>query len=269
MRRLARLRSEILAEPDRLILVETVDDILRAKAQGKLAVGLHFEGSRLLERDLNLIEIYYKLGIRFCHPVFNLSNSFGGGCAERTDGGLTRFGFRAVEEMQRHGMILDGAHVGYRTTMDIMEMSAAPFIFSHNGVDAVFSHFRNVRDDQIRACARTGGVIGISGANNYLGEDPTNETLFRHVDHIVQLAGPEHVGIGLDLVQDSAALNAFVKSRPDEWFGVWKPWCFAGPDRSPRSLSACWIEAIPSRPSGGCWVRTSCGYAGRPGRPEL
>src|SRR5262245_12792060 len=77
MRRLARLRSEVLGQPDRFILVETVDDILRAKAQGKLGVGLHFEGSRLLERDLNLIEIYYKLGIRFCHPVFNLSNSFG------------------------------------------------------------------------------------------------------------------------------------------------------------------------------------------------
>ena len=167
MRRIARCRQHILSEPDKYVLVNTVDDIRRAKSEGKLAVGLHLEGFRCLERDLNLIEIYYKLGVRFCHPVFNLVNSIGGGAADRIDIGLTSFGVQVIKEMNRVGMLVDGAHAGYRTTMDMMEVSEAPVIFSHLGCDAVRKHFRNARDDQIKACAAKGGVVGITGGGFY------------------------------------------------------------------------------------------------------
>lgn len=236
MRRIAGCRRDILSDPEHLVLVNTVDDILRAKAEGKLAVGLHLEGFRCLERDLNMIEVYYRLGIRFCHPVFNLVNSIGGGGADRIDIGLTRFGVKVVEEMNRVGMLVDGAHAGYRTTMDMMEFSRAPIVFSHLGCRAIHPHFRNVRDDQIAACARQGGVIGITSAGFYLGGTDT-ETYFRHVDHVAQLVGPGHVGIGLDYLDAPGLdfLRAFIAARPDEWpgrdEGAWEPMACVHPEQ--------------------------------------
>lgn len=196
MRRIGRLRAHLRSDP-RFRLAESVDDILQARAQGTLAVGMHLEGFRCLERDLNLIEIYYTLGVRFCHPIFNLVNSIGGGCADRIDIGLTNFGIKVIREMNRVGILVDGAHAGYRTTLDMMEHSQAPVIFSHLGCHAVREHFRNVRDDQIRRCAERGGVVGITSAGFYLGGLDA-ATYFRHVDHVAQLVGAEHVGIGMD-----------------------------------------------------------------------
>lgn len=98
------------------------------------------------------------------HPIFNLVNSIGGGSADRIDIGLTRFGIKVVHEMNRVGMLVDAAHAGYRTTLEMMEVSRAPVIFSHLGRYSVREHFRNVRDNQIQACAAGGSVIGITSA---------------------------------------------------------------------------------------------------------
>jgi len=264
VRRIARCRNDILSRSDCYVLVETVDDIHRARAAGKLGVGLHLEGSRLLERDLNMVEVYYQLGVRFCHPVFNQQQEFGGGSGDPVDGGLTRWGRRVVQEMNRVGMLLDGAHVGYRTTMDIMEMTTLPFIFSHNGLCGVYDHFRNVEDDQLRACAKTGGVVGVSGANNYLGDEPTNETLFRHIDYVVQRVGPDHVGIGFDYVDATELLNAFVKSRPDEWPGSWRPWKFATPEQVPSLvdflLNRGYSDSTIKKLLGENWLRVAAAW---------
>jgi membrane dipeptidase len=231
MHRIARCRADILAHP-RAVLVESVDDVLRAKREQKLGVGLHLEGFRCLERDLAMIEVYYRLGVRFVHPIFNLINEIGGGCADRYDIGLTQFGVRVVKEMNRVGMIVDGAHAGYRATLDMIEVSDSPVIFSHLACHSIRKHIRNVRDDQIKACAAKGGVIGITCAGFYLG-DPTAETYFRHLDHVAQLVGPRNVGIGLDYLDDPAPLQAFIDARPEEWpgkaEGAWEPMAFMPP----------------------------------------
>lgn len=232
MRRIARCRADIKADP-KAVMVETVDDVLRAKREGKLAVGIHLEGFRPLERDLAMVEMYYQLGVRFVHPVFNLVNEIGGGCADRYDIGLTKFGIKVVQEMNRVGMLVDGAHAGYRTTLDMMEFSADPVIFSHLACYSVYPHMRNVRDDQIKRCAERGGVIGITSAGFYLGE-LSPERYFRHLDHVVQMVGPSHVGIGLDYLANVAPLIAFIEARPDEWpgkaEGAWEPMAFLGPE---------------------------------------
>jgi membrane dipeptidase len=235
MRRIARARKDILSD-ERYILVEDVADILTAQAEGKLAVGFHLEGFRCLERDLNMIEAYYQLGVRFCHPIFNLTNSIGGGSADGIDVGLTGFGVKVVKEMNRVGMLVDGSHAGYRATMDMIEISEAPVMFSHMGCDSVHRHFRNIKDDQIRACAASGGVVGITSAGFYLG-DTSTETYFRHVDHVAQLVGPQHVGIGLDHLGQPcvASLKQFINERPDEWpgkeQGAWEPMAFFEPEQ--------------------------------------
>lgn len=237
-KRLAAARSQILAEPDKYILVESCADILTAKSQGKLAIGLHFEGTRAFERRMDMIEVFYKLGIRQTNLAFNKTNSVGGGCIEPVDPGLTRFGLKFVEELRRVGMLIDLSHTGRRTGLQVMESAAIPVIFSHSNPVAIHDHYRNLTDEQIRACAATGGVVGISGSSGYLGDPAaSNETIFRCIDYVSQLVGPDHVGLGLDYCDSPELLMQFIAERPEEWMptGARKlePLRFAPPEQVP------------------------------------
>ena len=205
-------------------LVDSVVDIERARREGLLAILLHFEGTRCFERNLDLVDAFYRLGVRHTLLAFNQSNSVGGGCAEAGDGGLTRFGRRLVVELERTGMLIDLSHTGRRTSLDALEQATKPAVFSHSNADAVWPHFRNVTDDQIRACAATGGLIGLSGSSIYLGDDAVrSETMFRHLDHVVQLVGPEHACLGLDIVFETEPLNRYMRARPEEWPDAARP----------------------------------------------
>lgn len=218
IQRIAAVRRQILHDPRRYVLVERLSDITEAKRSGQLALTLHFEGTRCFERNLDLVEAYFRLGVRHALLAFNLANSVGGGCAEAHDGGLTSFGRRLVTEMERVGMLVDLSHTGYRTGMDVMEMANRPVIFSHSNSAALHAHFRNLTDEQARACAATGGVIGISASTQYLGgTEASAEAIVRHLDYYAQLIGPQHVALGLDLVFNAAAVDAYMRARPDEW----------------------------------------------------
>lgn len=218
LQRTAAARRAILADEDSFHLVQTLDDVFEAKRKKKLGVILHFEGIRCFERDLALIEAFYQLGIRQALLVFNVNNSAGGGCVDLADSGLTRYGRQVVVEMQKVGMLVDLSHAGYRTSMDAMALAEQPCVFSHSDAYALHAHVRNVRDDQIRACASTGGLVGISGSNEYLGDELcSTESMFRHIDYIAQLVGAQHVGLGLDLIADADVVTHFAKSLPDEW----------------------------------------------------
>ena len=203
---LARHRAYFLTHSDRYVLVDTPDDIVRAKRADKLAIGFHFQGTEPVQRDLNLVELYHRLGIRQMLIAYNQKNSAGDGCHEAEDGGLSRFGEALVAEMNRVGIVVDVSHTGYNTSMDTIAASRTPVIFSHSNPRALFDHERNIRDEQIRACAEKGGVVGLNGCGAFLGNnDVSTDVLLRHLDYHVQLVGADHVGIGLDYVyhQDS------------------------------------------------------------------
>lgn len=196
---LAKERGWLSEHEDKFTLVETVDDVLAAKDAGKLAVGFHFQGTNPIGADLSMVESAYKLGVRHMLISYNLRNRAGDGCLERTDGGLSNFGIQLVAEMNRVGMIVDGTHTGYRTTMDMMEVSKDPVVFSHSNACALWDHPRNIRDDQIKACAATGGVIGVVGCGTFVGNNETStDALVGHIDYIAELVGAEHVGLGID-----------------------------------------------------------------------
>jgi membrane dipeptidase len=226
MHALARTRSFFLAQPERFILVDTADDVLRAKQEGKLAVSLHLQGSNPLEADLAMVETYYQLGVRHIILANNMKNTIGDGGMERTDSGLSRLGVALVEEMNRVGMIVDGTHSGYRTTMDMFEVSKDPVIFSHSNPKALWDVPICIADDQIKACAKKGGVIGILGIGIYLGDnDASSEMFFKHIDYVAKLVGPEHVGIGTNWVHPkernsfppSAVHNPMEQHREDHF----------------------------------------------------
>jgi membrane dipeptidase len=239
MQRVAAARTEVLSRPHELVLVESVGDVTQARAEGKLAVGFHFEGTRCFERNLETIEAFYRLGVRLSLLAFNQGNSVGGGCAENADGGLTNFGRLLVAEMERVGMLLDLSHTGRRTAMDALEMATKPAVFTHSNADAVASHFRNLEDEQARAAAATGGLVGVSSSNEYLGVEKSNiEAIFRHLDYYVELLGPDHVGLGFDVVFDAVALSDWIRTRPDEWPGKddpgWPGFSYGLPEDAPR-----------------------------------
>ena len=198
VRIIAAFRSWFEQRPDQFVLVDRADDILAAKAAGRLAIAFDIEGMRALDDDAAMVALYYKLGVRQMLFAYNLNNSAGGGCHDG-DAGLTPFGRAVIAEMNRVGMLVDCSHCSARTSLEAMEASGAPVIFSHSNARALHPHGRNITDEQIRACARTGGVVGINGIGLFLGDrEASTAAMARHVAHIAEVAGAAHVGIGLD-----------------------------------------------------------------------
>jgi membrane dipeptidase len=207
LRMIAALRHWLVARPEEYLLLLEADDVERARSTGRLAVGFDIEGANAVGDQLSLIQLYYDLGVRWMLMAYNTSNRAGGGCQDQ-DGGLTNFGRAMVAEMERVGMLLCLSHTGHRTVREVIAMATQPLIFSHSNCAALHPHPRNIPDELIRACAATGGVVGINGVGIFLGKnDISSETYARHVDHVVQLVGPAHVSIALDYVFDMRELE--------------------------------------------------------------
>jgi membrane dipeptidase len=169
IRAIAHFRRWIMLHPLKFMLAETPADIARAKHDGKLAIAFDLEGTDALDGNIEMIAFYYRLGVRQMLFAYNRTNRFAGGCHD-DDIGLTSLGREALAEMNRIGMVVDCSHTSHRSTMEMMERSTAPVVFSHSNPRSLCDHGRNIRDDQIRACAGTGGVIGINGVGAFLGE---------------------------------------------------------------------------------------------------
>ncbi|MCI0550071.1 MAG: dipeptidase [Anaerolineae bacterium] len=213
MQVLARFRSYITSHSESYILALTVKDILEAKEAGKLAIAFDLEGSEPLLGNLNMISFYYDLGVRQMLLAYNKDNRASGGCME-SNIGLTDFGRDVIREMNRVGMVVDVSHMGYRATMEAFEVSTAPVIFSHSNPNGLREHARNISDEQIKACAKTGGVVGINGIGDFLG-GTSSELIVENIEYVMNLVGSEHVGIGLDYVVDKQELIDYIKGHPD------------------------------------------------------
>jgi membrane dipeptidase len=215
MRVLSSWRRQVLRKSESFALATSVDDILAAQQEGRLAVGFDLEDTNPLGGEIGMIGAYYDLGVRSMVLTYNSENQAGFGCHAPEDTGLKSFGRAVVDEMNQVGMMVDVSHCGYRTSMQAIEHSASPVIFSHSSMRAVWDHERNIRDDQARACAATGGVIGIVGFNIFLGDnDSSVQAMARHIDYAVELVGPAHVGIGTDYVFDSDDANREFAENP-------------------------------------------------------
>ena len=190
--------------------VTRVGDIHAAKREGCVGIVLGFQNSSPLEGDLDLLEIFYRLGVRVIQITYNDLNFVGAGCYEREDVGLSHFGVEVVREMNRLGMIVDLSHVGYRTTMEAIEVSEKPVWFSHANPMALKKHVRNKTDEQVRALVAKGGVVGANAFPPFLAReyDATLEDFLEVIDYWVKVAGIDHVALGLD----------FTENQTNEWF---------------------------------------------------
>jgi membrane dipeptidase len=205
----------------RFDLVSSASDIDEALAAGRRALAFDLEDSGPLAGDLDNVRHFYARGVRSLLPSYNHANAAGCGCLDATDTGLTAHGRDLVREMNAVGMFVDGSHCSVRTGLDIAEVTEVPMIYSHSNFASVWSHPRNITDDQARACASTGGVIGINGVGIFLGvyrQDQRRERVEAMADHVeygVDLVGIGHIGVGSDYSFDHAEFNAALAAHPE------------------------------------------------------
>ena len=201
-------------------VVGSASEARAARAAGRMAVAFDLEGMNALDGSLDLLHLVHSLGVRQILFAYNRNNAAGGGCHDE-DTGLTNFGRAAVREMNALGILVDCSHCGYRTTMEAMELSRAPVVFSHSNPRSLRDHERNIRDEQALACAATGGVVGVNGIGLFLGEDDIRtSTIADHVEYLLDLVGPDHVGIGLDYFFEAdvdASFQDALAGNEDYW----------------------------------------------------
>jgi membrane dipeptidase len=201
---------------DRFVLAHEPADVDEARRSGRLAVVFDLEGTEPLDGDPAGLAELHRLGVRTMLIAYNLGNRAGGGCHDDPEAGLTRYGRLLLAEMNRLGIVADATHCSRRTVFDLCAHSSRPVVLSHSVPYGFHPHGRNPRDDEIRACADTGGVIGINGVGIFLGDPQARwESLVRAIDYAVGLVGPAHVGLGLDYVFDRDELSAYIDENPD------------------------------------------------------
>ncbi len=166
-------------------------------------------------------------GVRTLLPTYHHANRAGHGCLDTVDGGLTAWGQQIVAEMNTVGMVVDGSHCSARTGLDLCDVSTGPVIYSHSSMAAIWDHPRNITDKQARACAATGGVVGITGVGIFLGPNaPTLEAMTQHLECAVELVGVEHVGVSTDYSFDHTEFTDEIAANPqlfDDSYTRWGP----------------------------------------------
>lgn len=214
VRYISQHRTKIRQQSDDYLMVENVEDIETAKKANKLALGLWLQGTNPLGNDISMIETYYKLGIRYALLVYNTRNAIGDGVIEKSDAGLSQFGHQVIKEMNRVGMLIDLSHAGLKTSLEAIEASKDPVIFSHSNADSVVSHVRNLKNEQIKAVAEKNGVIGMNSVALFLnGNRSTGERICEHIDYVADLLGTiNHIALGLDMVYFYDILDSFYQN---------------------------------------------------------
>lgn len=249
VRSINRAEREIDTHPDVFARIRTVADIAAAKKSGRTGLIYGFQDGVAFETDLSRLDDLHRLGLRVVQPTYNRRNLLGDGCLEPANAGLSRAGVEAIERMNALGILVDLSHCGRQTAADAIRTSKKPVAFTHTGCAALADHPRNRADEELRAISNKGGVSGIYFMP-YLsgGKQPTAADVVRHLEHMIKVAGEDHVSIGTDgqvspAVLDDAYKNAFATSiRERRASGIGAPqenedgYLFAADLNTPRRL---------------------------------
>jgi membrane dipeptidase len=214
MSAIAWCEREIAAHPDVFLLVRTAADLQRAKRTRRLGVIYGFQDTYLLGTTLERVSMFANFGLRISQLTYNRRNLAGDGCLEPENAGLSRFGHALVEAFNQHKILLDGSHGGAQTILDGIAASSAPTAITHTGCRALVDVPRNVTDDVLRALADKGGVAGIYFMPFLRAHgQATSADLILHIEHAINVAGEDHVGLGSDGQISSQATDAAALER--------------------------------------------------------
>jgi membrane dipeptidase len=211
-------RNILNANPDRLVLVRAAADIVKAKREKKFGWLWGTQDSSMVSPDLDRIAQLKKDGVMTVQLTYNNGNLAGDGSLEPRDGGLTKLGKETIERIEAEKLLLDLAHGGARTMAEAAAFAKRPLVISHTGARALTDHPRNTADETIKAVADKGGVVGVYFMPFLtLDSHPKGEDLLRHVEHIANVAGEDHVGIGTDNGVLPTTLDEETKRKLKEW----------------------------------------------------
>lgn len=196
------MRLSDIAHQDYVQIAYGLDDIRSAHENDRLALVLSLEAATPIENEVDRIDLLYGMGVRQMGIAYSEANALGSGLKEAGDGGLTAFGRRAVERMNKLGIAIDVSHSGDKTCMDTFDVSSKPVLITHAGARSVWPTPRMKPDEVIRACAETGGVIGLEAAPHTTLSDAhpehSIESVMDHFTYCVDLVGIDHVAFGPD-----------------------------------------------------------------------
>jgi membrane dipeptidase len=214
---LEALHSECEESPDDVRILRTRDDLDAVLAGDAIGFILHWEGVSPAE-SVSVLRLAWRLGLRSAGLTWYSTGQAADGSGSPRGAGLTAYGRELVAEMNRLGIVVDVSHLSDRGVEDVCELSTLPPIASHSNARAVFDHPRNLTDEHMRLIAERGGVVGACGYPVMLtaGERPGIAHIVRHIEHMCETIGPEHVGVGCDFTQgiaqlwcDSAHMHAY------------------------------------------------------------
>lgn len=213
------LKQNILnANPDRLILVRTAADILKAKREKKFAVVIGTQDTAMVGPELDRLAQLKKDGVMTVQLTYNNRNLAGDGALEPANAGLSKLGRATIERIEAEKLLLDLSHGGAKTMAEAAAFAKRPLVISHTASRALTDHPRNTADETIRAVADKGGVVGVYFMPFLtLDSRPKGEDLLRHVEHVANVAGEDHIGIGTDNGVLPTTLDEETKRKLKEW----------------------------------------------------
>ena len=206
------------ANPDRLLLIRSAADILKAKREKRFGVVVGTQDSCMIGTELDRVAELIKDGVLSVQLTYNNGNLSGDGALEPRDGGLTKLGKATIARIEAEKLLLDLSHGGARTMAEAAQFAKRPLVISHTGARALTDHPRNTADATIRAVADKGGVVGVYFMP-FLSADmqPSGEALIAHIEHVARIAGEDHVGIGTDNGVLPIVLDEKSKKAMDDW----------------------------------------------------
>ena len=215
---IAAKKNILNANPDRLLLVRTAADILKAKREKKFAVLLGTQDTSMVGPELDRLAQLKKDGVMTVQLTYNNRNLAGDGALEPANAGLSKLGRATIERIEAEKLLLDLSHGGARTMAEAAAQAKRPLVISHTGAKALTDHPRNTDDATIKAVADKGGVVGVYFMPFLtLDSHPKAADVIAHVEHVARIAGEDHVGIGTDNGVLPTTLDEETKRKLKEW----------------------------------------------------
>ncbi|MFL6775809.1 MAG: dipeptidase [Sphingomicrobium sp.] len=215
---IASKQSLFAANPDRLIHIRSAADIPRAKRERLFGVILGTQDSAMVGPELDRLAQMKKDGVLTIQLTYNNRNLAGDGALEPANAGLSKLGRATIERIEAERLLLDLSHGGARTMAEAAAFAKRPLVISHTGARALADHVRNTSDQTIRAVADKGGVVGVYFMPFLkLDGHPTAADVIAHVEHVANVAGEDHVGIGTDNGVLPQRLDAEARRKLDDW----------------------------------------------------
>ena len=215
---IAKSKAKIAARPETFAQILSVDDLKRANRERKVGLIFRFQGAEPLGEDSERIPMFRDLGVRVIQLTHNRRNLVGDGCTEPSQAGLSRYGYEVVERLNTEKVVVDLAHGAPQTIADGIKASKAPMLISHTGCRALSDLPRCTSDENLRALANKGGVAGVIFWP-YLRTDtqPMAIDVIRHIEHMIDVCGEDHVGIGTDSQVPPVERTAQFEKDNREW----------------------------------------------------